>query len=618
MKFSTLISKPLLFQKYFMAFMEKAKISLWSFHLAWQMDKKVLLTWYGLSAALALLPALSLGYYQKIIAVLSSYLSTGDGYFDAIVPYIIALGVILIAIGLSSRVNQDLVYMMMYDSYYMGIQDMLIQYAATMDLEALQDRRIINEYNEASRRAASLTDYMSSTCELFGKAISVCSLLIVAFQQSKLFFAISLMYTLVVFLLNQNYVSGLRANNEDISDYYKRTEYYERICKEPNTAKEIRIFNCAEKVHREWNAAYDKIAAFETKTSAFIHRRSFLSGLVFYIFVICMISSAILKLSSGTMPPALLLTLFTLCTDIYTSLNGLISVIMISYDGLFFLGLQRNMFQRIPTKTAQKDIPMEKEAPVFQCCNVNYEYLNHVQALHDISFEIREGEVIALVGENGSGKTTLVKILLGLFKPTSGEVFFRGIPYDDCGTNLLHKHIGVYFQNSLLLHKSVYDNIGYGDIDSISDVDAVKDAIGRSGAESLVGGLKHGISTILGRRVETTGVELSGGEKQRIGIARAYMGNKDILIMDEPAAALDPIAELEQFQQIRAQMAGKTTILISHRIGFARMADRIIVMDHGIINEIGTHDQLMEKDGLYASMFRAQAQWYYREEETVI
>ena len=593
----------------------KIKVASWAFRQAWNMDKRVLLIWYGLSALLSLLPALSLLYNQKIINELSDFIVTGNGSFDIVFPYIITLGLIMVAIGLSARINRDLIYLVMYDSYYLGIQELVIEYTKRVDIETLQDKDTINEYSETSQRAASLVDFMSSTCELMAKLINIISLLIVAVRNSPLIFAISLVYVIGVLILNQNYVEKVRQNNWAMREQYKRTEYYEKLPKEPNTAKEIRIFGNKDVVLDQWRTANNKIMDYEKEKISALSKRSFISGLVFYLFVIVMIGSAIFEVYHGAMTPALLLILFTMCTNMYVALGGLMTTMMRAYDGLFFLGLQRDMFNRYPAPKVQDEITVDSAVDtVFKADHISFSYMNGFQAIDDVSFEVHRGEVIALIGENGSGKTTLVKLLLGLFQPSKGSLTFMDKPYTERSYDWLRKHIGVYFQDSMILHKTIRDNIGYGDVEHIRDDARILEAAQKGGADMVLEKLPKGLDTILGRRVETEGVELSGGEKQRVGVARSYMMDKEVMILDEPAAALDPLAELHQFETVKDEIQGSTAILISHRIGFARMADRIIVMDAGKVKEIGTHEELIVKNGLYAEMFRTQSQWYKTEE----
>ena len=220
--------------------------------------------------------------------------------------------------------------------------------------------------------------------------------------------------------------------------------------------------------------------------------------------------------------------------------------------------------------------------------------------LHNINLTIPKGQIVALVGENGSGKSTLVQVLMGIYPPDGGQVFHAGT-------------IGTFFQDFYILHKSVRENVGMGNVSEIENRQMVQEAIVKGGAEKLVERLPQQMDTLLRKEVYPEGVELSGGERQKIGIARASMGYHDILILDEPASALDPIAELEQFQRIKENLAGNTAILISHRIGFAQLADRILVLDQGRIAEDGNHEMLMKEGGLYAAMYKQQAAWYQKE-----
>jgi ATP-binding cassette subfamily B protein len=168
----------------------------------------------------------------------------------------------------------------------------------------------------------------------------------------------------------------------------------------------------------------------------------------------------------------------------------------------------------------------------------------------------------------------------------------------------------VFFQNFHIFHAPIGENIGIGDIGDMENTAKIMEAAKKGGAEKVIANLPQGLNTLLGKFQDPSGTELSGGEKQRVASARAHMSDRDVLIFDEPASMLDPIAEMEQFTNIRNMLGGRTAILISHRVGFARMADKIIMLDDGKIAETGRHDELMAKNGLYAHFFNEQAQWY--------
>ena len=257
---------------------------------------------------------------------------------------------------------------------------------------------------------------------------------------------------------------------------------------------------------------------------------------------------------------------------------------------------------------------VESAKTVFEAKNISFSYDGNKNALEHVSFQIKKGETIALVGPNGSGKTTLVKLLTGLFSPDSGELLFCGKPYSDYTSGYISSHIGMSFQDYYILHLSMRENVGFGVLKSMKYEDRVLRAIEKGGAQGILKKLYGNLEGRLLRNTHKDGLMLSGGEKQRVAAARAHMRDKPILIFDEPAAALDPIAEMEQFMHIKEKVAGRTAILISHRVGFARMADRIFTLQNGHLVEVGTHNELIRQNGVYAAFFDTQAQWYRKED----
>ena len=179
-------------------------------------------------------------------------------------------------------------------------------------------------------------------------------------------------------------------------------------------------------------------------------------------------------------------------------------------------------------------------------------------------------------------------------------------------TGFLKNRIGAFFQDYYLFHMPVGENIGFGDIENVDNREKINRALEKGGAAAFVACLPKGSDTFIYKWVEESGADFSGGERQKLAVSRAHMNDKDILVFDEPASMLDPISELEQFMNIKEKLDGRTAILISHRVGFARLADKIILLSEGKVAEVGTHDELMKKNGLYANFFNEQAQWYQR------
>lgn len=589
----------------------------WALKLAWKLDHTVLLIWLLLSIGLSILPAISLYFYKEIVTMLSNFVSYGTGGFSDIVSAIIVLGIILMLIGLSARVNSDLIYMIIYDSYYIGMQQTLMDSLQKVEMTDLLKSEINDEYRYIVNRAGSLTDLISGFCAITGKLASILSLLIVAFSSSKMIFIISLIYVIAVLILNFSFTEKIRWNAQKTRKDERTATYFEKLPQQPGTAKEIRIFENTEDVVSQWSKAFERVKANKNQHTFDVELRNFVSGIGFVLFLAIMIIYSLYLVAKGEMAASVFVMLYLLCMSMYTAISGLARNILGFDYGLFALERQHQFFKMAPFRVKTDDnkaLPIvDDDAPVFDVDHLSFSYSKQTPVIKNVSFQVKKGEVVALVGPNGCGKTTLTKLLLGMYKPDSGTMKLFGKSYSDYSPQDIRGFIGVFFQDFYLFHAPLSENVAYGDMENFHNEQKMMDALKKGGAEPILHKLPKGIHTLLGKAVDKSGVELSGGEKQRIAVSRAHMSNKNVLIFDEPSAALDPIAELEQFDNIRNKLNGRTAILISHRIGFARLADKIIMMDHGEIAEIGTHDELMARNGLYTDFFYQQAQWYETE-----
>ncbi len=230
-------------------------------------------------------------------------------------------------------------------------------------------------------------------------------------------------------------------------------------------------------------------------------------------------------------------------------------------------------------------------------------------ALRGVNLIIRPGEKIALVGHNGAGKTTLIKLLSRLYDPTEGSILIDGIDLREVDPLALRQKIGVIFQDFVRYHVPAKENIGFGQIDAMADLERVIESARKSGADTIIDGLPENYDTMLGRWFHG-GHELSLGQWQKIALARAFMRDAEILVLDEPTASVDAQSEYEIFRHFQELTAGKMAILISHRFSTVRMADRIAVIEGGAISEIGGHQELVDRKGTYARLFSLQAEGY--------
>lgn len=270
-------------------------------------------------------------------------------------------------------------------------------------------------------------------------------------------------------------------------------------------------------------------------------------------------------------------------------------------------------FLDLKPKVIEPSIPRQIPHPLrvgieFEQVQFNYPHSSR-SVLSEINLKIKPGETVALVGENGAGKTTIIKLLCRLYDPNQGKISLDGIDLREFSTNQLRQQISVVFQDYARYNLTVKENIGFGNLDLLSQTDKIETAAQAAGADKAINRLRYGYDTTLGNQFEE-GEELSIGEWQKIAIARAFLDQSPIIVLDEPTSALDPEAESEVLDQFRQLTENRTAILISHRLSTVKLADRIFVLERGKITESGTHEQLINLHRTYARLFETQAKYY--------
>lgn len=588
-----------------------AELSLyhWIAKLIISIDKKLITFWAVCNIVLCVLPAVVLMLNQKILYILSQFTEYGSGQFSDVLPYILFYGIVLAISGLSARINSGFLYFRMYDSFYLGMQRVLMDFFQKMPMEVLFHKEVNDEYNAIIRRAGSLTDVTSALCDFLGKGCGVIALLFTAASVSPVISLVIIIYFIIAFSLNHRMTKRLEIFERKMAPAERRMSHFTEMPMQPNVAKEIRVYGNQTSMIEQWEKFYEEVKQSDLLYNKSIAKSGVLSSLFLYIFMSIVLLICLHGVSEQNLSVEQFLMLFTLCGNLAAYVSLLSHTFITMQRGIGALKRQKAFMEMVETANAKKENTSgtakepEKREPeiIVKASNLSFSYQNNRKVLHNINLSIPKGQVVALVGENGSGKSTLVQVLTGMYQPTEGTVETHG-------------SISTFFQDFYIFHKTVRENVGIGQVDEIENIAMIEDAILRSEAKSITDKLPNGIDTLLRKEVFPEGTELSGGERQKIGIARALMGKHDLLVFDEPASALDPIAELKQFEQIKKSLNGSTAILISHRIGFAQLADRILVLKQGRIVEDGTHQQLIEKNGLYARMFHEQAQWYRKEE----
>ncbi|MEJ7679912.1 MAG: ABC transporter ATP-binding protein [Segetibacter sp.] len=378
------------------------------------------------------------------------------------------------------------------------------------------------------------------------------------------------------------------------------------------TAKEVKIFDLSSFLINRFRTLSDKFFADNRRLAI----RRFAWGTVFailgsagyysaYVFIIIRAVNG--KISIGDL---------TFLAGSFRQLRSLLEGILIRFtsvsQGAVYLQDFFEFFQ-IKPKIIVSPAPLPFPDPILQGFtfeNVGFKYSNadHWANRH-LNFTLRPGEKIALVGENGAGKTTLVKLLVRLYDPAEGRILLDGKDLREYDLTQLRMKTGIIFQDYLRYQMNVSQNISVGNIKESVNENLIVSSAKQSLAHTLIEKLPGKYEQALGRRFNN-GVELSGGEWQKIALARAYMKDAQLLILDEPTAALDARAEYEVFQRFADLTKGKSAVLISHRFSTVRMADRILVLDKGQLIEEGSHEELLSKQGRYAELFHLQAMGY--------
>lgn len=588
----------------------------WAVELAIDINAKIFLSWIFLSMALSILPAIALHFNREAVFIISSFLSTGKGSFNDVVPSITALGIILITVGFSQRINKNFLEMLMHNTYYFGFQEYLMDKISKIELKTLMDKRYQDDYFSTLSRCGSLSDFIAASCLFVSKLVGAVSLLVVAAQVSFIIFTVATVYIVVIIIFNFLMADKIRWDHRVYQEAARLSDYYQGSVMSPGVAKEMRVYNLSQETYTKWKKAYGKVEKMHNENVKHRQILNFVSGFGFYVFIVGIMGYSVFKIAEGIMTVDVFLMLYALGQSI-SQVTSVLSQSFTSADnGLFFLKLQRKFLQSVPKSEEgwSEGFMPANEGIVFSAESLCFSYDDKKEVLHDLTFKIKKGETIALVGLNGSGKSTLIKLLIGLFAPTKGNLYFYGNPYDVKTRGGVIKRVGMFFQDFHIFHATFRENVGFGDLKNLGNDEMIMYAIEKGGAKKILARFENGLEQWLQKHVKKDGVWMSGGENQRVAASRAHMSDKEILIFDEPAAALDPIAEMEQFQAIKEKITGRTAILISHRVGFARLADRIFVLDDGYLVENGTHNELMNKNGIYASFFNEQSQWYEKED----
>jgi len=488
----------------------------------------------------------------------------------------------------------------------------LMEHAASLDLEDFEDSELQDRLERARRQASGR---MTLIGQLLGQVQDLVT--IVSFGAGLLVYAPWLIALLAVALVPA-FIGEAHFNAQSYSLNYTRTaerreiDYVRQTAASAETAKEVKIFG----LNRFLIDRYRQLAGdFYLANRKLALRRAGWGGLLAAVGTIAYYV-AYAYIVWRTLHGEFTIGDLTFLSGSFRRLRTLLENMLIGFSQVAGQALYLDdlfSFFEITPEIVSPPNPLPFPVPLREGVRfegVGFRYPGAERwAVRDLNFTLRAGEVLALVGENGAGKTTVVKLLARLYDPDEGRILLDGRDLREYDLFALRSNIGVIFQDFVRYHLTAAENIAVGRIEAREDRARIAAAAKQSLADDLIERLPQGYDQIIGKRFRT-GVDLSGGEWQKIAIARAYMRDAQLLILDEPTAALDARAEFEIFQRFKELSKGKTAVLISHRFSSVRMADRIVVLADGRIEAIGTHDELLAGGGRYAELFELQAAGY--------
>jgi ATP-binding cassette, subfamily B, bacterial len=579
----------------------------WQSSPRWAVARTIVLSLQGV------LPLLSLFLLKLIIDQIAVGLSASDkvAAFDRALFLLILSGCVMLLTSIFTSLA-DLVNAAQSYRVTDYVQELLFEKSANIDLAYYEN----SQYHDTLQRAQQEAPFrpnqiLNRIAQVLQNGISLTGILALLLSLYWGLAGVLLVAALPALWVRLKFAKVQYHWQRKRTSLERRSMYLGALLAHDQFAKELRLFNLGDLFRRQGHEIRlqlhrENFRLMARRAIANLSAEGFAKVLTVAVFVFIAYETIQGRLKIGD------LVLYQQALQRgEASLQGVLSGLSGLYEDNLFLN---NLYEFLNLKPQIVDPPHPKQFPIpvrqgIEVRDISFQYADTPrQAIKGVSLKIQPGETIALVGENGCGKTTLVKLLCRLYEPTQGQILIDGMDIGDFAIADLRQEISVIFQDYAKYFFSARENIWLGNIQSNNDLDVEK-AARRSGAHAVIERLPKGYDTILGKLFED-GEELSIGQWQKIALARAFLRDSQLIILDEPTSAMDPKAEYEVFQQFRELTRDQMAVLISHRLSTVRMADRIYLMDNGRIAESGTHEELVQLNGSYAKLFESQAENY--------
>jgi ATP-binding cassette subfamily B protein len=559
----------------------------------------------------ALLPLGALLITRQIINGVVAYVTHSNGLPKHF--WLLVVGDFALA-GLSVVLTRSVDYLdeVLAGRFTMYSSLRIMKHATELDLASYEDPSFYDQLERARVQSIDRVSMIRALGQLLQQSVVAISLAASVFLFSPWLVLILVGCVVPAFLGETHYAFQGYALRFRQTPVRRRLDYLRTLASSKETAKEAKLFGLGP----FFTSRYDTFSKEVHREDVSLARRKLLAGSLLglastacyygcYAFVIYRTVTGHLSVGDMTFLAGAIAGTSTNIQAVFSTFSGLADQALFLGDLIRFFSIGPQIRTRPNALKAPRPIQQG-----FEFRNVSFIYPGRTQPVFtDLNFRIEPDERVALIGENGQGKTTIVKLLVRLYEPTGGTILLDGIPLEEYDLEDLWKEIGVIFQDFVHYEMSAAENIAAGRIEDLGNLPNLIAAAKKSRAHELINSLPEGYAQILGRRFER-GLDLSGGEWQKIALARAYLRDAQLLILDEPTASLDARAEHEVFSRFAELTSGKMALLISHRFSTVRMADKILVLANGGIVEEGSHTELMSHGGRYSEMFELQAANY--------
>lgn len=590
--------------------------------LIWSMGKSWIFISVFSNILLGIIPVLILITTKELVNSLAN--NIGHSNYNFVVPITLLILQLLISLAstLITNINDyiDKKFQLRLNYY---LESEILKRASSIPLEYFDDN---NFYDHLSRLDGSGNAFLApfkSVIQIFRTIITLISMLGFLFSIHWSLVVFSLVVCVPMFIINSKFGDKrfwLLYNNTPEA---READYISQLIKVREASKEIRSFNLRDFLLHKWSTKFLKnnkanllLAKKEHQSKIALDGASalFYGGAAFII--IWLIKKTKIQIGEFVVVGEAVHTTQSSINSIAVDLAQIYEKSLYINDYYKFVNYKTE--DELSDRQEETQLLPNKLKKGIKLQNVSFKYLNSKkEILKNISLDIKPGEKIAIVGRNGSGKTTLVKCLSGLYEPTSGSILYDDIDAKSINPNEIRKKFSIIFQDFMRYYFKASENIAISSTDEINNKEKILATSKLADSHEFITKLDNGYNTLLGNFLGS-GVDLSGGQWQKIAISRALFKEAEVLILDEPSSALDPITELNIYNKFNELSKDKTTIFISHRMASAKLADRILVLKDGMIIEEGTHEDLIKLDTLYAEMYNSQAKWYQEQHEKEI